>query len=209
VFYDVPVSDLVREQDTIYFQSTQGFLHELSIRGKTATDYRILIRARPLSAHDDAVGVNAEKGAGYVTVNGNVANAIILDGTYGGALVTDYGTFISSNGQLYAVMGDDKNSLRVYRSTTPFLAYAYFHSPTEYAVLGTYASDPAYIHGTFDFPHCPKNFTAVDANVTFVTAPVERESTIRGVLTPINYDGNKDVPVTPVKLSVDFPCYSP
>jgi len=209
VFYDIPVSDLIRERDNIYFQGLQGYLHELSIRGREATDYRILVKAKPLSAHSGKVGVKSESGAGYVEVSENMANAVILDGKYDGALVTDYATFISSNTGLYAVTGEDKNSLRVYKSTTPFVAYSYFHSPTEYAILGTYASDPAYIHGTFDFPHCPKNFTAIDANVTFVTAPIDRISTVTGILTPINYEGNANVPITPVKLSAEFPCYSP
>ncbi len=209
VFYDVPTSDFIRDGDSIYFQSPQGRLHELAIRGKTATDYRILITGSPLSARDGIVAVQSEKGVGYVEINGNTANAIILDGTKGNAVVTDFGTFISDNGKFYAVTGHDKNSLRVLVADFPFEPYSYIQGTAEYEILGTYAADPAYIHGTFDFPHCPQNFVAIDANVTFITAPVERVSSVRGVLTPINYEGNTSVALTPAKLSVDFPCYSP
>jgi len=209
VFYDIPVADLVREKDNIYFTGIQGNLHELTVRGKVATDYRILVKGQPTSAYGEKVGIKTHNSAGYVEVNGNVANAILLDGANGNAIVTDHGVFVSTGGQLYAITGKDKNSLRVYRSTAPFLAYAYSFSPAEYAILGTYAADPAYIHGTFDFPHCPKNFATIDANVTFITAPVDRIGTIRGVLTPINYMGSKKLKETTTKLSVDFPCYSP
>ncbi len=209
VFYDVPVTDITRDKDSIYYQSPQGRLHELAIHGRTAIDYKILITGSPLFARNGTVAIQSEKGAGFVELNGNVAYATILDGIRGNAVVTDYGTFISCAGKLYAVTGRDKNSLRVLVADFPFEPNAYSQGTTDYEILGTYAADPAYIHGTFDFPHCPQNLRAIDANVTFITAPVERITRVVGVLTPINYEGNAYVPVKPVKLSVDFPCYSP
>ncbi|NPA76834.1 MAG: hypothetical protein GXN93_03710 [Candidatus Diapherotrites archaeon] len=208
VFYDIPTSAVVRYANVIYFTGSDGFVRDVDLTGKSVTVYKTAIRADPVDAGDGTVAVLSGERAGVVYLSGNSANAFLLDGIRASsAVVTEFGAFVSAPSGIYVISGRDKNDLRIYFSDSPLVLEGYLQNPADYEIYGSYAHDPAYIRGSFDFPRCPVNFAPVYANVTYIIAPRERAGKIVGVLTPLELNATSPLLLRQVSLHTDFPCY--
>ncbi len=210
VFYDVPHTHLLQTDDGVAFLNESGFFTVGVPRGRALSFSYAPVKLSPMAFRAGVFGVAGMDGAGVLAVHGDSVDGVVLKGlSPRGFAVTDYGTFISSGRSMYVVQGQDKNNLRVLASSFDFAPAGYASFPANYVIYGSYASDPAYIRGTVEFPHCPNNFHPVDANVVFVVAPFEPLSKVSGKLTPIELNKVVNISLQPVELHADFPCYSP